>query len=159
MPTLAHRIREVAEWLKAHAWKACKRKRFGGSNPFLSAKALFKGHRFVQIVDFQKFFKKTRFHISSFYPYLSVDMVLPIVNTVFNLYTRKLYTKKAVSSYDICYYQLRTMSYLNVYFFTCSTATLFRLRTDGILPCSLIQGTYYYKLSDVDQMMEDGKQY
>ena len=45
-------------------------------------------------------------------------MVLPIVNTVFNLYTRKLYTKKAVSSYDICYYQLRTMSYLNVYFFT-----------------------------------------
>ena len=42
-------------------------------------------------------------------------MVLPKVNTVFNLYTRKLYTKKAVSSYDICYYQLRTMSYLNVY--------------------------------------------
>ena len=38
MPTLAHQIREVAEWLKAHAWKACKRKRFGGSNPFLSAK-------------------------------------------------------------------------------------------------------------------------
>jgi len=34
------------------------------------------------------------------------------------MYTRKLYTKKAVSSYDICYYQLRTMSYLNVYFFT-----------------------------------------
>ena len=45
-------------------------------------------------------------------------MVLPVVNTVFKLYTRKLYTKKAVSSYDICYYQLRTMSYLNVYFFT-----------------------------------------
>ena len=40
---------------------------------------------------------------------------------------------------------------------SCSTATLFRLRTDGILPCSLVQGTYYYKLSDVDQMMEDGK--
>ena len=85
MPTLAHRIREVAEWLKAHAWKACKRKRFGGSNPFLSAKALFKGYRFVQIVDFQKFFKKTTFHISSIYPSLSEDMVLPIVNTFFNL--------------------------------------------------------------------------
>ena len=42
---------------------------------------------------------------------------------------------------------------------SCSTATLFRLRADGILPCSLIQGTYYYKLSDVDQMMEDGKQF
>ena len=40
---------------------------------------------------------------------------------------------------------------------SCSPATLFRLRTEGILPCSLIQGTYYYKLSDVDQMMEDGK--
>jgi len=40
---------------------------------------------------------------------------------------------------------------------SCSPATLFRLRTDGILPCSLIQGTYYYKLSDIDEMMEDGK--
>ena len=89
MPTLAHRIREVAEWLKAHAWKACKRKRFGGSNPFLSAKALFKGHRFVQIVDFQKFFKKTRFHISSIYPYLSVDMGLPIRKHCFLTYTLK----------------------------------------------------------------------
>lgn len=29
---------EMAEWLKAHAWKVCKcRKRFKGSNPFLSA--------------------------------------------------------------------------------------------------------------------------
>ena len=29
---------EVLEWLKRHAWKACKRqKRFGGSNPPLSA--------------------------------------------------------------------------------------------------------------------------
>ena len=40
---------------------------------------------------------------------------------------------------------------------SCSPATLFRLRADGILPCSLMQGTYYYKLSDIDQMMEDGK--
>ena len=40
---------------------------------------------------------------------------------------------------------------------SCSPATLFRLRTEGILPCSLIQGTYYYKLSDVDEMMEEGK--
>ena len=32
------RIGEVLEWLKRHAWKACKRqKRFGGSNPPLSA--------------------------------------------------------------------------------------------------------------------------
>ena len=29
----------MLEWLKRHAWKACKRpKRFGGSNPPLSAK-------------------------------------------------------------------------------------------------------------------------
>lgn len=29
---------EMAEWSKAHAWKVCKRrKRFKGSNPFLSA--------------------------------------------------------------------------------------------------------------------------
>ena len=40
---------------------------------------------------------------------------------------------------------------------SCSPATLFRLRTDKILPCSLIQGTYYYKLSDIEKMMEDGK--
>ena len=42
---------------------------------------------------------------------------------------------------------------------SCSPATLFRLRTEGILPCSLIQGTYYYKLSDIDKMMEDGKEF
>ena len=31
-------IGEVAEWLKAHAWKACiPQKGIGGSNPFLSA--------------------------------------------------------------------------------------------------------------------------
>ena len=35
---------------------------------------------------------------------------------------------------------------------SCSPATLCRLRTEGILPCSLIQGTYYYKLSDIDQI-------
>ena len=30
---------EMLEWLKRHAWKACKRqKRFAGSNPVLSAK-------------------------------------------------------------------------------------------------------------------------
>ena len=40
---------------------------------------------------------------------------------------------------------------------SCSAATLFRLRTDGVLPCSLIQGTYYYKLADIEKMMEDGK--
>jgi hypothetical protein len=30
----------VAEWLKAHAWKACLWKRNVGSNPILSAKKL-----------------------------------------------------------------------------------------------------------------------
>lgn len=34
---------QVAEWLKAHAWKACiRQKRIGGSNPPLSAKNLSK---------------------------------------------------------------------------------------------------------------------
>ena len=42
---------------------------------------------------------------------------------------------------------------------SCSPATLFRLRTERILPCSLIQGTYYYKLSDIDKMMEKGKEF
>ena len=31
---------EVAEWLNAHAWKACLRQRNGGSNPPLSAKII-----------------------------------------------------------------------------------------------------------------------
>ena len=31
------------------------------------------------------------------------------------------------------------------------------LRADGLLPSSLIQGTYYYKISDIDHMMERGK--
>ena len=31
-------FRKVAEWSKAHAWKACIRQRIEGSNPFLSAK-------------------------------------------------------------------------------------------------------------------------
>ena len=42
---------------------------------------------------------------------------------------------------------------------SCSAATLFRLRTDGILPSSRIQGTYYYKLADIEKMMEDGKEF
>ena len=33
--------REVAEWLKAHAWKACIWQHIEGSNPFLSAKCNF----------------------------------------------------------------------------------------------------------------------
>ena len=33
---------QVAEWLKAHAWKACiRQKRIGGSNPPLSATSGF----------------------------------------------------------------------------------------------------------------------
>lgn len=36
---LTPRKGEVAEWLKAHAWKACKpQKGFEGSNPSLSAR-------------------------------------------------------------------------------------------------------------------------
>ena len=38
MLLFALQFREVAEWLKAHAWKACIRQRIEGSNPFLSAK-------------------------------------------------------------------------------------------------------------------------
>lgn len=40
---------------------------------------------------------------------------------------------------------------------SCSPATLFRLRNDGILPCSLIQGTYYYCTDDIINMMEKGR--
>ena len=37
------RIGEMLEWLKRHAWKACKRQKcFRGSNPRLSAKIAFK---------------------------------------------------------------------------------------------------------------------
>ena len=36
------KLREVAEWSKAHAWKVCiRQKRIEGSNPFLSAKLNF----------------------------------------------------------------------------------------------------------------------
>ncbi len=42
---------EVLEWLKRHAWKACKRlKRFGGSNPPLSAITL-DYQRFMHLMD------------------------------------------------------------------------------------------------------------
>gem|GEM_PF-5767378 len=35
---ICNRIGKMQEWLNWHAWKACKRlKRFGGSNPPLSA--------------------------------------------------------------------------------------------------------------------------
>jgi hypothetical protein len=39
----------------------------------------------------------------------------------------------------------------------CSPATVGRLRDDKLLPASLIHGTYYYRESDVDQMMENGR--
>ena len=32
------KLGEVAEWLKAHAWKVCIRQRIEGSNPSLSAR-------------------------------------------------------------------------------------------------------------------------
>lgn len=38
-PANLQKLGQVAEWLKAHAWKACIRdKRIGGSNPPLSAR-------------------------------------------------------------------------------------------------------------------------
>ncbi len=48
----------MLEWLKRHAWKACKRpKRFGGSNPPLSAKyPKAQGFRtFLRKIDFSVF--------------------------------------------------------------------------------------------------------
>ncbi len=45
---------EVLEWLKRHAWKACKRlKRFGGSNPPLSAKWLQDNFKMVVRIAFK----------------------------------------------------------------------------------------------------------
>ena len=35
--SLVSTFREVSEWLKEHAWNACKVQAFEGSNPFLSA--------------------------------------------------------------------------------------------------------------------------
>jgi hypothetical protein len=40
---------------------------------------------------------------------------------------------------------------------SCSPSTLCRMRTDGVLQYSLVQGTYYYQQSDVDQMMDKGR--
>jgi hypothetical protein len=40
---------------------------------------------------------------------------------------------------------------------SCSSSTLCRMRNEGILPYSLIQGTYYHLQSDVDKMMEEGR--
>ena len=38
---VSERLGEMLEWLKRHAWKACKRQKcFRGSNPRLSAKIL-----------------------------------------------------------------------------------------------------------------------
>jgi hypothetical protein len=37
LPTFQHQPREVLEWLKRHAWKACTPQGVEGSNPFLSA--------------------------------------------------------------------------------------------------------------------------
>ena len=45
----------MLEWLKRHAWKACKRqKRFGGSNPPLSAKWLQDDFKMVVKKAFKK---------------------------------------------------------------------------------------------------------
>jgi len=40
---------------------------------------------------------------------------------------------------------------------SCSPSTICRMRNEGLLPYSLVQGTYYHKQVDVDQMMENGR--
>ena len=40
----------MAEWLKAHAWKVCKRQRFEGSNPSLSANSWIRTLEIYQAV-------------------------------------------------------------------------------------------------------------
>jgi len=40
---------------------------------------------------------------------------------------------------------------------SCSPSTLCRMRAEGLLQYSLVQGTYYYQQSDVDQMMDGGR--
>jgi len=40
---------------------------------------------------------------------------------------------------------------------SCSASTLCRMRADGILQYSLVQGTYYYEQSDIDNMMDQGR--
>ena len=43
----------MLEWLKRHAWKACKRlKRFGGSNPPLSAKVAASSQQTLAVAFF-----------------------------------------------------------------------------------------------------------
>ena len=44
---------KMLEWLKRHAWKACKRlKRFGGSNPPLSAKVAASSQQTLAVAFF-----------------------------------------------------------------------------------------------------------
>lgn len=50
--SIAGKLREVAEWSKAHAWKVCiPQKGIEGSNPFLSAK--FVKEHFILVLDWQ----------------------------------------------------------------------------------------------------------
>ena len=37
---------------------------------------------------------------------------------------------------------------------SCSPSTLCRLRSEGVLKYSLLQGTYYYLQADIDEMMD-----
>lgn len=48
----AEQFREVAEWLKAHAWKACIWQHIVGSNPILSAKKMYKMRFLSSIIIF-----------------------------------------------------------------------------------------------------------
>ncbi len=50
----------MAEWLKAHAWKACVRQRTEGSNPSLSAlkRSSERGPLFIMLDGFELFCRK-----------------------------------------------------------------------------------------------------
>ena len=49
---VSERLGEMLEWLKRHAWKACKRQKcFRGSNPRLSAKILLRAVEVSLLTD------------------------------------------------------------------------------------------------------------
>ena len=73
------------------------------------------------------------------------EQILEKIDQIIEGIQNKEVEKKWIKSSEVCE------------MLSCSPATLSRLRADGLLPSSLIQGTYYYKISDIDQMMERGK--
>ena len=62
--------REVAEWLKAHAWKACIWQHIEGSNPFLSAETSFK---IIQNLENLNFFGVFSFNTLPKYSFFIID--------------------------------------------------------------------------------------